>query len=112
MASKSQLKLSDIIRKEYLKPMAVSIGLMFFQQFSGINAVMFYSVISYLCKYQKIRLSTISNCGVLEKPKSNIFFLSTGIESLQLFLFAIRDVCLYMSLSVRDSSELFDLQFF
>jgi facilitated trehalose transporter len=45
MASKSQLKLSDIIRKEYLKPMAVSIGLMFFQQFSGINAVMFYSVI-------------------------------------------------------------------
>ena len=44
MATKSQLKLSDILRKEYVKPMLVSLGLMFFQQFSGINAVMFYSV--------------------------------------------------------------------
>jgi hypothetical protein len=44
LATKSRLKMSDIIRKEYVKPMAVSLGLMFFQQFSGINAVMFYSV--------------------------------------------------------------------
>ncbi len=28
----------------YVKPLAISMGLMFFQQFSGINAVMFYSV--------------------------------------------------------------------
>jgi hypothetical protein len=45
MSTKSQLKLSDILRKEYVKPMVVSLGLMFFQQFSGINAVMFYSVL-------------------------------------------------------------------
>ena len=44
LASKSELKLSDLFRKAYIKPVSISLGLMFFQQFSGINAVMFYSV--------------------------------------------------------------------
>lgn len=41
-ASKSALL--DLMKKSNLKPLAISLGLMFFQQFSGINAVIFYTV--------------------------------------------------------------------
>jgi facilitated trehalose transporter len=34
----------DLMGKAYLKPLLTSLGLMFFQQFSGINAVIFYTV--------------------------------------------------------------------
>ena len=44
LAKKNSLKLKELFKPAYLKPMGISIGLMFFQQFSGINAVMFYSV--------------------------------------------------------------------
>lgn len=37
-------KLSDLFGKTYRKPILASLGLMFFQQFSGINAVIFYTV--------------------------------------------------------------------
>ena len=43
-ARKHRLRLKEILSLAYVKPLAVSMGLMFTQQFSGINAVMFYSV--------------------------------------------------------------------
>ena len=44
LAKKHGFKFKELLRTAYLKPMGVSLGLMFAQQFSGINAVMFYSV--------------------------------------------------------------------
>lgn len=41
-ASKSALL--DLLKKANLKPLSISLGLMFFQQLSGINAVIFYTV--------------------------------------------------------------------
>lgn len=35
---------SEVFKKMYIRPLAISIGLMFFQQMSGINAVIFYTV--------------------------------------------------------------------
>lgn len=36
--------LLDLMKKSNLKPLSISLGLMFFQQLSGINAVIFYTV--------------------------------------------------------------------
>lgn len=33
----------QLLRRNNLKPLSISLGLMFFQQFSGINAVIFYA---------------------------------------------------------------------
>ena len=44
LARKNQVKFKELFNLAYFKPLGVSIGLMFIQQFSGINAVMFYSV--------------------------------------------------------------------
>lgn len=35
--------LMQLLRRNNLKPLSISLGLMFFQQFSGINAVIFYA---------------------------------------------------------------------
>lgn len=35
--------LMQLLRRSNLKPLSISLGLMFFQQFSGINAVIFYA---------------------------------------------------------------------
>lgn len=35
--------LMQLLRRSNVKPLAISLGLMFFQQFSGINAVIFYA---------------------------------------------------------------------
>ncbi len=44
LIKKDKFKAKELLQSGYVKPLAVSMGLMFFQQFSGINAVMFYSV--------------------------------------------------------------------
>jgi facilitated trehalose transporter len=44
LSKKCATKLTDLLGKTYLKPLLTSLGLMFFQQFSGINAVIFYTV--------------------------------------------------------------------
>ncbi|XP_063220078.1 facilitated trehalose transporter Tret1-like isoform X2 [Bacillus rossius redtenbacheri] len=40
---KTETTIWDLFKKPNLKPLAISIGLMFFQQLSGINAVIFYT---------------------------------------------------------------------
>lgn len=40
----SQNAIFDLMKKSNLKPLMISLGLMFFQQLSGINAVIFYTV--------------------------------------------------------------------
>ena len=44
LSKKQAFKIKELFKSAYLKPLGVSLGLMFAQQFSGINAVMFYSV--------------------------------------------------------------------
>ena len=44
LADAENLKISELFVAAHVKPLLVSMGLMFFQQLSGINAVMFYSV--------------------------------------------------------------------
>lgn len=44
LSTKYATKVKDLLGKTYLKPLLTSLGLMFFQQFSGINAVIFYTV--------------------------------------------------------------------
>ena len=44
MSRKNKLNINELFSTAYLKPFIVSSGLMLFQQLSGINAVMFYSV--------------------------------------------------------------------
>lgn len=40
----SQSPLIELFKKNNIKPLSISLGLMFFQQMSGINAVIFYTV--------------------------------------------------------------------
>lgn len=40
----SQNAIFDLLKRQNLKPLSISLGLMFFQQLSGINAVIFYTV--------------------------------------------------------------------
>lgn len=44
LMKKTKLRANELFQPCHVKPLMISIGLMFFQQFSGINAVMFYSV--------------------------------------------------------------------
>ncbi|BES87559.1 Facilitated trehalose transporter Tret1 [Nesidiocoris tenuis] len=40
----SSVSIQDLFQKCYLWPLSIALGLMFFQQFSGINAMIFYTV--------------------------------------------------------------------
>ncbi|XP_043642871.1 facilitated trehalose transporter Tret1-2 homolog [Drosophila teissieri] len=40
----TQNTMLEMLKRNNLKPLSISLGLMFFQQFSGINAVIFYTV--------------------------------------------------------------------
>lgn len=41
---KGDSSLQSLFSKSSFKPVAITMGLMFFQQFSGVNAVIFYTV--------------------------------------------------------------------
>lgn len=38
------IKLRELMKGSVLKPLGISMGLMFFQQFTGINAIVYYTV--------------------------------------------------------------------
>lgn len=52
--------LMQLLRRNNLKPLGISLGLMFFQQFSGINAVIFYAENIFIAAGSKIEGSTCS----------------------------------------------------
>ncbi|XP_067631035.1 facilitated trehalose transporter Tret1 isoform X2 [Eurosta solidaginis] len=43
----SNNQLMELLKRNNLKPLSISLGLMFFQQWSGINAVIFYTVMIF-----------------------------------------------------------------
>ncbi|CAL8099932.1 unnamed protein product [Orchesella dallaii] len=61
LTKKYSTKLKDLFGKTYRKSILASLGLMFFQQFSGINAVIFYTVYIFELSHSSIdsNLSTI-----------------------------------------------------
>ena len=59
IAKKNQIKFCELFSLSYLKPLGISLGLMFIQQFSGINAVMFYSVSIFKVSYFVIYISSV-----------------------------------------------------
>lgn len=61
LTKKCEAKLTDLFSKTYRKSILASLGLMFFQQFSGINAVIFYTVTIFELSNSSIdsNLSTI-----------------------------------------------------
>lgn len=61
LSKKYETKLTDLFGKTYRKSILASLGLMFFQQFSGINAVIFYTVSIFELSHSSIdsNLSTI-----------------------------------------------------
>ena len=59
IAKKNQIKFRELFSVSYLKPLAISLGLMFIQQFSGINAVMFYSVSIFKVSYFVLYISFV-----------------------------------------------------
>ena len=68
LSKKQEFKIKELFRSAYLKPLGVSLGLMFAQQFSGINAVMFYSV----------SIFRVKNILLLAKLVIDVFFQDAG----------------------------------
>ena len=58
IAKKNKFRFRELMSMAYFKPLAISMGLMFAQQFSGINAVMFYSVSIFRVIYFPLALLT------------------------------------------------------
>jgi hypothetical protein len=48
LSTKHATKLKDLLGKAYLKPLFVSLGLMFFQQFSGISGKLAMQIFSLI----------------------------------------------------------------
>ena len=78
IAKKNQIKFSELFSVSYLKPLGISLGLMFIQQFSGINAVMFYSVSIFKVSSFVMYISSVSKFHILVKTVVD----SLGSESL------------------------------
>lgn len=68
----SQGTITELLKKNNLKPLLISLGLMLFQQMSGINAVIFYTVqifqvcILYGLILSKINITSSSSYWVIE----------------------------------------------
>lgn len=97
----SQYSLETMLSREFYKPFAMAVGLMFFQQFSGINAVLFYqtdifrkaspnsnALLSsiYVCLAQV--LATMAASVLVDRLGRKILLMASGIgHTLSLVLF-------------------------
>ncbi|CAL4073794.1 unnamed protein product [Meganyctiphanes norvegica] len=63
LAMQNKIQLSDLLKPYYLKPMGISLMLMFYQQFSGINAIMFNLVTIFETTGSSMS-TTLSSCLV------------------------------------------------
>ena len=91
LSKKQAFKIKELFKSAYLKPLGVSLGLMFAQQFSGINAVMFYSVsifrVSvYLSNLLSLIFHSLQDAG--SSIDSNICTIILGIVNIIATLFS------------------------
>jgi facilitated trehalose transporter len=54
----------ELFSKSHIKPLLISLGLMFFQQMSGINAVVFYTVMIFEVSKFIFSVLYFNNCFV------------------------------------------------
>lgn len=89
-SDKTESSLGDLFQKHNLKPLLIALGLMFFQQMSGINAVIFYTTTIF-----KMAGSTIDNslCTIIV---GIVNFASTFIATVLIDRLG-RKVLLYIS---------------
>jgi hypothetical protein len=52
----------ELFNKSNIKPLLISLGLMFFQQMSGINAVVFYTVMIFEVRKYILNVMYFTNC--------------------------------------------------
>lgn len=58
----SQGTISELLKSSNLKPLLISLGLMLFQQMSGINAVIFYTVQIFQVRITTVVSTTLHLC--------------------------------------------------
>lgn len=73
----------SLFSKMYSKPLLISMGLMLFQQLSGINAVIFYTV-----KIFKVRFFDAPSIGI---GRLNLLLTYTGRDTMFIFFFRKRE---------------------
>lgn len=56
----SQSIISELLKSQHLRPLFISLGLMLFQQMSGINAVIFYTVQIFQVRINRLIFFTLT----------------------------------------------------
>lgn len=112
-SSGNQYSLKTLKSREFYKPFALALALMFFQQFSGINAVLFYQDsifatampdanellnIIYVCLAQLV--ATVAGSMLVDRLGRRLLLLLSGIgHTISLLLLG------YYYLKIKDNSE-------